>query len=118
MRKLLILGAIALAAVTVVLSLTWEHGSTALQPGSDAAFYGTAKAGRTITACEAYQHQPCFYTIAGSDDSYELHIPWQYFGMYLITDGCQSFSERWEEFTPKRVDFCAPDPPWWECNCW
>ena len=118
MRKLLILGAIALAAVTVVLAVTWEHGSTARQPGSDAAFYGTAKAGRTVGACEAYQHEPCFSTVADSNNWYQLHIPREDFGMYFITDGCQSFNKVWNGFTGTRVDFCVPDPPWWECNCW
>jgi hypothetical protein len=114
MRKYLTL-LTAIGAAIALLSLSLPLESTAgLGPGCS--FYGAAKAGRTVTACKLPNHSPCYQTTADVDNEYcfSENIP---HGFYWLSDGCQSYQAAYFG-CPVRVDFCIPDPPLHNCNCY
>ncbi len=109
MKKYLVLG-ILVAALAAAFSVCLNQEPSAAMPS----FYGAAKAGKTVWACM----QPigrCYQTTAGPNDTYAFPrtiLP----GDYHLTDGCQNKGGTYSG-SPVRIDFCIPDPPWYNCNC-
>lgn len=111
MKKYLVLG-IVVAVAAILLSLSFKAESNAeLGP----AFWGSAKAGRTISACFYPGGWPCYETVANANNMYRFphNI---FYGSYNLTDGCQNQNASYGG-SPVRVDFCIPDPPLYNCNC-
>ena len=112
MKKYLVFG-VMVAVLALLLGFSLMRQSDA---GCGTSFYGTAKAGRTVTACKLPGQSPCFQTTANDQDMY-------YFlsicdaGWYLIGDGCQTFQRYWNGHDEVEVNICVPNPPL-ECLCW
>jgi hypothetical protein len=92
-----------------------------LMPKSEAdsgppSFTGTAKAGRTVSACKQPGSFPCYQTTALDDDTYYFKHNIEQ-GTYMLADGCQSYQATYNDTTVV-VNFCVPDPPLLECLCW
>jgi hypothetical protein len=116
MKKHFVFGIVLLALVSILVSFSWNQQSDAAD--KVVAFYGTAKAGRTVMACKQPGQFPCFSATAGYNNWYILHIPSDQPGWYFVCDGCQSFVRFWDGSNGQRLDFCVPDPPHVNCNCW
>lgn len=119
MKKYLFLGIIMVLLVAVILPLSWIQGVKA-SSGKDSipldpiAFYGTAKAGKTVCASGS---EGTYCTTAGGNNWYLLRIPSYAVGMYFICDGCQSANRFWDGYNGQRVDFCVSIPGHVDCPC-
>lgn len=110
MKKYLVLGIAAMAFAAVFVSSGWDKESDA---GCAISFYGTAEAGKTVTACRLPGQSPCFYTTANAENHYAFLNICDY-GCYLIGDGCQTYRACWFG-TSVEVNICVPPP---DCPCW
>ena len=111
MKKYLVLGTVVVV-VAMLLSPSFKEESTAeLGPS----FWGSAKAGRTISATFYPGGWPSYETVADANNMYRFphNI---FYGTYNLTDGCQNHGGTYSG-SPVRIDFCIPDPPLYNCNC-
>lgn len=112
MKKYIVLGVM----VTIVAFLLSFSPTQETDAGCSLSFYGTAKAGRTVTACKLPGQDPCYQTTANAQNEYAFINICDH-GCYLIGDGCQTFQRCWFG-DPVEVNICVPDPPLVNCNCW
>jgi len=111
MKKYFILG-IIIAVMAILISFSLKQETVA--DSQPTVFYGTAEAGKTVTACLDCDPELCYSTVASSNNTYAIkgHLS---SGSYCITDGCGSYIVSYTG-TPVLVDFCVSNPPNY-CPC-
>jgi len=106
MKKYFILG-ILLVIIGLMLSFSFKQVLTA--DDKPTVFYGTAKAGKTVTACLDCEDVICYSAVAGSNNMYYIKTYYPVSGSYCITDVCWWTGATYSG-TPVRVDFCVGTP--------
>jgi hypothetical protein len=121
MKKYFLGGIIVLAVVAIWLS--WSQGQVVPQGGGGdlPAFYGTAKDGRTVTACKKPNMFPCKSANATGENWYIIYLPTgnpTWYGTYIVDDGtgCTPQEGNWNpSHSGTRIDFCTGEPS--QCPC-
>jgi hypothetical protein len=114
MKKHFIIAIGLIALVAFLLSFSFKQESTASQyPG----FKGTAKSGRTVTACMEPDYFFCYDDVANAQNRYSIEIPPIMAGLYFIDDGtgCQPRTSYYDGTKWVTENFCVPPP---DCPCW